>query len=65
MSNETLSTDAIIHDPNATRSEKLDRLNDMGYELKRFATRNETSADEVEHQAAEIKAAKARVEKEG
>jgi len=65
MSNESLSTDAIVHDANSTKSEKLERLNDMGYELKRFATKNEASADEVEHQVAEINAAKARVEKEG
>lgn len=64
MSNESNTTDAIIHDPNASKGEKLDRLRDMGYELKRYAAKNEASADEVEAKVAEIKSARSRIEGE-
>lgn len=62
MSNESNTTDAIIRDPNASKSEKLDRLRDMSYELKRYATKNEASADDVEAKVAEIKSARSRIE---
>ena len=54
MSNESNTTDAIVHDPEASKGEKLDRLRDMGYELKRYATKNEASVDEVEAKVAGI-----------
>ena len=64
MSNESNTTNAIVHDPNASKGEKLEKLRDMGYELKRYATKNETSADDVEAKVAEIKSARARIEGE-
>jgi hypothetical protein len=62
MSNESNTTDAIVHDPAASKGEKLDRLRDMSYELKRHATKNETSVDDVEAKVAEIKSARSRIE---
>ncbi len=64
MSNESNTTDAIVHDANASKGEKLEKLRDMGYELKRYATKNQTSIDDVEAKVAEIKSARARIEGE-
>ncbi|MAY62983.1 MAG: hypothetical protein CML29_12290 [Rhizobiales bacterium] len=64
MSNESNTTDAIIHDANASKDEKLDRLRDMNYELKRFAAKTETSADDVEAKVAELRSARHKIESE-
>lgn len=62
-SEKALSPEHVSDDPELSREEKFEKLRDMEDELKRYATKNETSLDEVENKVAALNLAMEKLRK--
>ncbi|MBW3097622.1 hypothetical protein [Pseudohoeflea coraliihabitans] len=56
--------DRVSTDPALSREQKLEQLRDMKYDLKRYATMNETNVDDVEEKVVALRSEIDRVQRD-